>query len=98
MSDVGCWLKPLAAHEAANIQNPTSVFSFHSQLGLELPVSGLFEIELQPLQAVALGIVRARSAFAQTSPQHQGGVGIIRLAGQGGAKAFRRRLELAALP
>src|SRR5260370_34226820 len=72
--------------------------SLHPQLGLELPVGGLFEIELQPFEALALGIVRAGSALAQTSSQHQRGVWIVRLAVEGCAKAFRRRLELPALP
>jgi len=45
-----------------------------------------------------LGIAGAGSALAQTSAQHQGGVGVVGLAIQRSAKALAAASELPALP
>ena len=71
---------------------------FYCQLGLQLPVSGLFVIHLQPGLAFGLGIARSRTLLLQGAAEHRGHLRVARLARQGRSKAVRRRRILSGVP
>src|ERR1039457_4363610 len=68
------------------------------KLRLELAVGGLFVVGLQALVGLRPGIAGARAFLFQRAAQHEGGFGIVGIAGDGRAEAIDSRRVLARLP
>src|SRR5258707_6328892 len=68
------------------------------ELGLQLAVGSLFEVEFQALAAFAARIAGARAVFFEASAKEKDRLGVVRIAVKQGAKGLGCLVEVAALP